>query len=338
MAFRFDPKPPLWMRGGHLETIGSALLSRPRDLTAQQGGLPLQASWRRHRIELEDGDFFDMDVMGDPDSHTHVTLFHGLEGSSHSHYATAFAVAAMARGWSIAVPHFRGCSGENNRLARAYHSGDVHDVQSMLRASQVHAQASRHLAIGVSLGGNALTLWACLQEESARQHIRAMAALGAPIDLASAGRAIQRGANQWIYTPMFLRTMRRKAREKAQLHPGTFDLHSVLRARTIEAFDDAFTAPLHGFQGVADYYERASAKPHLGKVAIPCLLVNAKNDPFVPWRAMTEGAQASEFVAFANPSHGGHVGYSHRQQWWDGRGSLRPMADAVLDWLNQRGS
>ena len=330
--------PPWWMIGGHLQTIGAAVLARTGSVNhGSSKRSHVAAAWRRHRIELSDGDFFDLDVASPIDPTTHLTLFHGLEGSSQSHYALALADAAIARGWSIAVPHFRGCSGEPNRLPRAYHSGDTRDIDAMLRASNRHSTAERHVALGASLGGNALTLWAGEQGSGAKTAISAMVALGAPLDLKAAGAAIHRGANRYIYTPMFLRTMKQKARAKAQAFPGTFDAHAAQRAASIAAFDDAFTAPLHGFNGVLDYYERASAKSHLHQIRIPCLLVNAKNDPFVPWQSVTDGASVSADVTVCHPNAGGHVGYPSVATGSAWRGSLQPMAEELLHWLDQRG-
>ena len=324
-----EHRPPAWMVGGHLQTIGAALLARR--------GATDAVPWQRHRIELPDGDYFDLDFASVAKPTTHLTVFHGLEGSSQSHYAVALALAALAKGWSVAVPHFRGCSGEPNRLPRAYHSGDSQDVAAMLRASSQHSSAARHVALGASLGGNALALWAGQQGSQARAAISAMVALGSPLDLGAAGDAIHRGANRLIYTPMFLRTMKRKALDKAQRFPGTFDAGAAARAPSIRAFDDAFTAPLHGFKNVLDYYQKASAKPHLAHICIPCLVVNAQNDPFVPWRSIGKGVSLAPEVELCHPRMGGHVGYPSAATGSLWRGDLQPMAEALLHWLDQKG-
>lgn len=333
-----EHRPPWWMIGGHLQTIGAAMLAHTGE-RASHGNedRPSAVPWQRYRIELKDGDFFDLDVVSPNRPNTHLTVFHGLEGSSRSHYALALASAAMAMGWSVAVPHFRGCSGEPNRLPRAYHSGDSVDIDTMLRASMQHSTATRHVALGASLGGNALAVWAGEHGSMAGTVVSAMVALGSPLDLKAAGEAIHRGANRYIYTPMFLRTMKQKAHLKAQLFPGTFDASAAQRAQSIAAFDDAFTAPLHGFKGVLDYYEKASAKTRLHRVGIPCLLVNAKNDPFVPCRSVTAGVTVSEHVTVCQPTFGGHVGYSSAGLGHTWRGSLQPMAKELLAWLDRRG-
>ncbi len=209
-------------------------------------------------------------------------LFHGLEGSSHSHYARAFAHWARPHGWRFAVPHFRGCSGELNRAPRAYHSGDHEEIDWLLARLRAQAAVPLH-AVGVSLGGNALLRWA---EEAgdARGHgaCARWPRSASPLDLAAGGHAIGRGFNRLVYTRMFLRTMKPKALAKLAQHPGLFDRDRLLAARTLYEFDNVFTAPLHGFRDTDDYWARASAKPHLARIRMPALVLNARNDPFVP--------------------------------------------------------
>ena len=217
-------------------------------------------------------------------------LFHGLEGSSRSHYAEAFADFAAQHGMAYVVPHFRGCSGELNQAPRAYHSGDYEEIGWILaRLRALHAGPL--LAVGVSLGGNALMRWAAEAGHDAGRLAQAVAAVCSPIDLAAGSRAIGRGFNRVVYTTMFLRTMKPKALAKLQQHPGLFDAARLIAARNLYEFDDIFTAPLHGFRDADDYYARASAKPHLPRIRIPALLLNAGNDPFVP------GAQPAHFGA-----------------------------------------
>ncbi len=212
-------------------------------------------------------------------------LFHGLEGSSSSHYAQAFAAEAKRRGWRFAVPHFRGCSGEINLAPRAYHSGDHEEVGWMLeRFRALHAGPI--VAVGVSLGGNALLRFVEEAGASAAERVRAVAAVSAPLDLAAGGRAIGRGFGRQVYTRMFMRTMKRKALVKLGQHPGLFDAEAMRAARDLRDFDEIFTGPLHGFTGADDYYARSSAKAHLDRIRIPALVLNARNDPFLPASAL----------------------------------------------------
>lgn len=315
-------KAPHWLPGGNLQTIWPALFSR-------RGAVP---AYVRERWATPDGDFIDVDfALASAAAAPLLVLFHGLEGSSRSHYALAFAQQAAALGWHFAVPHFRGCSGELNRAPRAYHSGDHEEVGWILQRLRARQQAPL-FAVGVSLGGNALLRWAQECGDSAATVVRALAAVSSPVDLAAGGNAIDRGFNRLVYARMFLRTMKPKALRKWQQHPGLFDRERLRAARTLYEFDDVFTAPLHGFVGTADYWQRASAKPHLHRIRIPALVLNARNDPFVPGRSLPGAREVGTRVTLWQPSHGGHVGFPQ------GRfpGHVRTLPEAVCDWLRSR--
>ncbi len=260
-----------------------------------------------------------------------LIIFHGLEGSSASHYAEAFAAVAQTRGWACAVPHFRGCSGELNLAPRAYHSGDFEEIDWMLRRfAALHAGPL--LAVGISLGGNALMRWAAEAGESAHQIVAAVASVCSPLDLAASGEAIGRGFNRQVYTRMFLQSMKPKALQKLAQHPGLFDRSTLLAARTLYEFDNVFTAPLHGFKNTDDYWLRASAKPHLRRIAIPALALNARNDPFVPASSLPGPRDVSAQVTLWQPAAGGHVGFpSAPLPGYPGH--VRAMPEAVLAYL-----
>ncbi|NMM08591.1 MAG: alpha/beta fold hydrolase [Polaromonas sp.] len=257
-----------------------------------------------------------------------LVVFHGLEGSSASHYAEAFADVARSRGWACAVPHFRGCSGELNLAPRAYHSGDFAEIDWILRRF-----AARHtgpvLAVGISLGGNALMRWAAESGAEARQLVAGLASVCSPLDLAASGWAISRGFNRQVYTRMFLRTMVPKALQKLEQHPGLFDRQRLLAARDLYEFDNVFTAPVHGFKDADDYWARASAKPHLHKVAVPALVLNALNDPFVPASSLPQARDTSSHVTLWQPAQGGHVGFPSQPF----PGQVRVMPEAVTAFL-----
>ena len=320
-------RAPAWLPGGHLQTIWPALHARrvagPR------------IGWRRERWDTPDGDFVDVDWLAapaPPPGAPLLVLFHGLEGSSRSHYAEAFAGWARAQGLGLAVPHFRGCSGELNRAPRAYHSGDFAEIGWML-ARLAAAQQARGggplLAVGVSLGGNALLRWAAEAGAAAAAHVAAVAAVCAPLDLAAGSRAIGRGFNRQVYTRVFLRSMKAKARAKLRQHPGLFDAARLRAARDVWAFDDVFTAPLHGFAGVADYYRRASALPLLADIRLPALALNARNDPFVPAESLPRPGRVGPHVTLWQPEGGGHVGFCQGRA----PGHLFWLPRAVGGWL-----
>ena len=315
---------PTWLPGGNLQTIWAA--------TRAHRHLGQPPNFVRERWTTPDGDFVDVDHLQRPADAAppaqHLVLFHGLEGSSASQYAQAFATVARQRGWACSVPHFRGCSGELNLAPRAYHSGDYEEVGWMLRRLR---QGSRTplLAVGISLGGNALLRWAQEAGDSAAATAAAVAAVSSPIDLAAAGRAIDSGFNWLVYSRMFLATMKPRALAKWQQHPGLFDREKLARARTLYEFDDVFTAPLHGFRDTPDYWARASAKPQLARIRIPALLLNARNDPFVPGASLPTSTQVGPHVTLWQPAQGGHVGFPHGRP----PGDVLRMPQAVATWL-----
>ena len=316
---------PAWLPGGHLQTIWAARVARAED------GPPV--AWRRERWNTPDADFVDVDLVDapKPDAPT-VVLFHGLEGSRHSHYARAFACVARARGWRLALPHFRGCSGEINLAPRAYHSGDSAEIEFLLQQVGLRVAGPRY-AVGVSLGGNALMRWAGEQGAAASQRVRAVASICAPLDLLASGRQLGQGFNLRVYTPMFLQTMKRKARQKWEQFPELFDLPRALAARDLWAFDDAFTAPVHGYRGVEDYWTRASAKPLLPQIQLPALLLNARNDPFIPASSLPQAYEVGPRTVCWQPDWGGHVGFAQGPF----PGQVLGLPQDILDWLDQTG-
>jgi len=320
---------PRWLPGGNLQTIWPALYAKRVD-----GPAPV---YRRERWATPDGDFIDVDFADGPlkpGPKPLLVLFHGLEGSSRSHYAEAFAAVAAANGMAFAVPHFRGCSGELNLAPRAYHSGDFEEIGwilGRLRAQHDAAGGGPLFAAGVSLGGNALLRWAEEAGDTAGRTASAVAAISAPIDLAAGGRAIGLGFNKLVYTRMFLSTMKPKALAKLAQHPGLFDRDKLMAARDLYAFDNVFTAPLHGFRDTDDYWRRGSAKPHLHAIRIPALVVNATNDPFVPAGSLPRQADVGDHVTLWQPAHGGHVGFPLGAP----PGHVRAMPERVGAWLLQ---
>lgn len=301
---------PRWLPGGHAQTIWPLLIKGP---------LP---RYRRERWDTPDSDFIDFDWIDGQPGAPCVVLFHGLEGSSRSHYARRLMHAVQRRGWHGVVAHFRGCSGEPNRLPRAYHSGDSQEIDWVLHRLQARGHPVL-FAVGVSLGGNALLKWLAEQGNLACRVIDAAAAVSAPLDLAAANMALSSGFNR-VYARHFLRTLIPAAMTKERRFPGCIDIRRALAARTLRDFDDAVTAPLHGFLGADDYYARSSAGPLLGAIRTPTLLLHAANDPFLPQQALPRPDQLPDVVTLEVLHHGGHVGFVHDRL--PGR----------IDWLPQR--
>ncbi len=314
---------PPWLPGGQLQTIWPALYAR-----SFEGEKP---TFSRERWDAPDGDFVDVDfAMHAADAkQPMLVLFHGLEGSSQSHYALAFAHWARDKKIPFAVPHFRGCSGEINRMPRAYHSGDYAEIDWILRRMKAREPTRKLLAVGISLGGNALMRWAQEMGASASKIAQAVASVCSPLDLAAAGHCIGTGLNRRIYTPMFLRTMKPKALERLALHPSLFDRKKLEQSRNLYEFDNIFTAPLHGFKNTEDYWHRASAKPRMAEIQIPALALNSLNDPFMPASSLLKKNEVSSYVTLWQPAHGGHVGFP------SGRfpGHVHAMPRAVGQWL-----
>lgn len=293
-------RAPRWLPGGHLQTIWPARL------------VPLApVVYRRERWPTPDDDFIDVDCAQPEPADAAapiLALFHGLEGDSSSHYARSTMRHFADRGWRAMVVHFRGCSGEPNLLLRAYHSGDSEEGDWVLRRIHARWPAAKLHAAGVSLGGNMLAKWLGERGEDAR-FVTAAASIGSPLDLVAGGHAIGRGFNM-LYTRMFLATLKAKARDKSRRFGHAIDADVLRRARDLYEFDNLYTAPVHGFRDTMDYWTRCSAKPLLGNVRVPHLVLNACNDPFVPADSLPRADQVSADVTLEQPAEGGHIGFA----------------------------
>jgi uncharacterized protein len=316
--------------GAHLQTVVPALwVPRP------------QPVYRRERLELPDGDFTDIDFVDPsasrtsgtalkPEPSSMVVLFHGLEGSSTSHYARALMQAVSNQGMTGAVVHWRGCSGQTNRLARSYHSGESGDIDfalNYLRAklngpSAQTEQAKPLFAVGVSLGGNALIKW--LGEANRNtQIIDAAVAISAPHDLEAGAIQLRQGFSK-LYTRNFLSTLVKKGVEKTKQHQVPFTQEQLYACRDFHDFDEIVTGPLHGFSGAKDYWTRCSSKQFMITIQRPTLIINAINDPFLPQASLAKPNEVSQHVQLEYPNTGGHVGFA--QGGFPGN----------LDWLPHR--
>jgi hypothetical protein len=317
---------PWWLPGRHLQTIAPTLPSF--------GRLAYDNSDKRERWEAPDGDFIDVDWFGPEDAPRLLVLFHGIEGGSQSHYARRIGAFALASGgWRCALPHFRGCSGEPNRKPRAYHAADSDEIDWILarfagRHDAVHA-------VGVSLGGNALLKWLGERGAAAAEVVRRAATVSALIDLTAFGEVIGHGFNRvygWHF--LYISPMRRKALQKfARFRRELWALDMwearVRAATTLSGFDDALTAPLHGFRDKLDYWRSASSTGLLRNIRVPTLLLNARNDPFHLAQRLPDTRTFPANVEWDFPEHGGHAGFPGRQQW---------LARRVVGFLSGQGS
>lgn len=303
-------KPAWWLPGAHLQTLYPALVRERRPP-------PLL----RERFELPDGDFLDLD-WSPAQNGPLVVILHGLEGSVRSHYAAGLMHALHSCRRQSVLMHFRGCSGEPNRLPKSYHSGYTEDLHTLLAAlARRHPGRSLYL-VGVSLGGNVVLKW--LGEHPSQSFVERAVAVSVPFELNKAALRMERGLSR-LYQYHLLRKLRRAARQKTEW-PGFPVRRDALRSlTTFRRFDDAVTAPLHGFRDVDDYYARASSRQYLHAIRTPTLVLHAADDPFMTPDAIPGAGELGGGVTLELSAHGGHVGFVAGRWPW-----------APVYWLDQR--
>lgn len=289
-------KPAWWLPSSHLQTLW------PTFCRSDIKNLPLE----RERLELPDGDFIDLDWLGKNKTGPLVIILHGFEGSIESHYAKGMLKQIDSCGWRGVFMHFRGCSGEPNRLPRGYHSGETHDVAYVAQVLLNREPNTCMAAIGYSLGGNVLLKW--LGETGAESPLKAAIAISVPFELHKAAQRIQKGFSR-IYQWYFLKCLRERLSHKFQQVPPPIDPTFLSEAQTICDFDDAYTAPLHGFSGVDEYYNTASSRQYLHSIRVPTLVLHAKDDPFMTEDVIPSDNELSSFVKLEITEAGGHVGF-----------------------------
>ena len=313
-------RPAWWLRNPHAQTFAGRYL-RPR------AGVPLE----RCRIGTPDGDFLDLDYAPEPAPGAPiVVLLHGLEGSTRRGYMSEMFHQLFVRGLRGVGMNFRGCGGEPNRVARFYHSGETGDLAHVVAVLRGRHPGRPIGAAGFSLGGNVL-----LKHLGERGHdagIAVAVAVSVPYDLAGCAARLARGLAGRTYGSHFLRALRRKVRAKRGLLEGVVDVERALAARTLRDYDNALTAPLHGFSGADDYYARADVRLLLAGIRLPTLLVQSRDDPFLPGGAIPEAAVAANpHITTAFTDRGGHLGFVEgafpwRRRFWAERVAARFLA------------
>lgn len=302
-------KPAWWLRNPHLQTLWPVLVRRKIK----------RLNLVRERIELPDGDFIDLDWMNRDKDLPLVLILHGFEGSIESHYAKSMLRRLSSEGWRGVFMHFRGCSGEPNRLPRSYHSGETSDLDYIVNLLKQREPFAPISAIGYSLGGNVLLKW--LGETGDKNPLNSAIAVSVPFELHKAAKRIQTGFSR-CYQWYFLKCLRRRLTHKFQfiadtpIEPSEFDA-----IRSIMDFDNRYTAPLHGFSGVDEYYSLASSRQYLRHIQVPTLLVHAKDDPFMSEDVIPGAHELSPRVKLELTESGGHVGfvggkYPWRPEYW----------------------
>ncbi|MDE0081491.1 MAG: alpha/beta fold hydrolase [Gammaproteobacteria bacterium] len=305
--------PPPWLRGGHAQTVAGKFLRAAPALALE----PL-------RVPTPDGDFLDLEVGPEPAPQAPVVLLlHGLEGSTRRGYMRQAMLALLEAGVRPVGMNFRACSGTPNLRPRFYHSGDTGDLRHVLATLRKRMHGRAFGAIGFSLGGNVLLRYLAEAGTAAPRSLGAAVAVSVPYDLAAAARMLEAGGMGRFYTRYFLKSLRAKVRAKRALLESAVDVERVLTARTLWDYDEAATAPLHGFRDAADYYKQVSSGPVLGDVRVPTLLIHAADDPFLPADAVPVAAvERNPWLLGAFTRRGGHVGFipagavPRRQPFW----------------------
>jgi predicted alpha/beta-fold hydrolase len=272
-------------------------------------------------LTLPDGDSIELHHLDGEDRAPHLVLLHGLEGSPRSHYVGGVLSQAHERGWRASLLVFRGCGATPNVARRFYHSGETQDLDFVFARLSMRWPDAAWFAVGVSLGGNVLLKWLGERGREVAPQMRAAAAISVPFDLEAGSRHIAREA-MGIYDRSFLRSLRHKALAKLERYPDLFDRARLARANSVFEFDDAVTAPVHGFSSAHDYYEKSSSLQFLPRIRVPTLLLSSFDDPFIPpdvlARAETVArANAALTVEFYN--FGGHVGFVAGEWPWRAR-------------------
>jgi len=298
-------RPPVWLENQHLQTLYPVVFKG----RAYAG--------RKQRLELPDGDFLDL-VWGAGEGPL-VQVMHGLEGSIRSHYASAIMTALEAAGYQAVFMHFRGCSGEPNRLDRAYHSGDTADMAIVAEYISRATAKPLYATIAYSLGANAMLKW--LGETGDAAPMQKAVAVSVPFQLADADQRLSSGASR-IYREYLLGHLRAAYKQKFAHRPSPLAVN-VDKLRTFYQFDDQVTAPLHGFSGADDYYQKSSCRQYLRGIRKNTLILHAIDDPFLYPASIPPETDLSASVTLELSEHGGHVGFMagklFPQRWLESR-------------------
>jgi len=310
MITRSAFRPAWWLPGPHLQTLFPSLFRRRRP-----------PSLTRERLELPDGDFLDLEWT-DRTAGDVVLILHGLEGSLESHYTGGMLGALAQAGYNACLMYLRGCSGEPNRLPYSYHSGKTDDLGFVVRAIQDRLPGKPLAVIGYSLGGNILLKW--LGEQGKAAQVTTAVAISVPFDLNQAALRLEHGLSR-IYQHHLVNKLRASARRKARAHRLPWPAERLNELRTFRRFDNEITAPLNGFRDVDDYYTRSSSRQYLRSIQAPTLIIQARDDPFLPAPALPQDDDLSPAVTLELSRRGGHVGFV------SGNNPLHPQY-----WLEQR--
>jgi len=318
-------RPAWWASNRHLQTVWGTLF---------RGKVRLP-ELEHCRLELDDGDFVDLNMhlqqstTGDQGPGKTVLLLHGLEGSIDSSYIQGMLARMIDDGLQVVVMHFRGCSGESNRLLRSYHSGVSDDLNRVLLLLAERGVQVDYL-VGFSLGGNVLLKW--LGENWPKMSVKAAVAISVPLKLDECANAIGKGFSR-LYAYRLLKTLKAKTLEKKKLFDGQVPISNreILKLNSFWAFDQQVTAPLHGFEGACDYYNKVSSGQYLKSIGIPTLIIHSRDDPFMNHKVIPAPHELSPKVEFELSDNGGHVGFVKGRWPWQAEYYLEERVSEFLD-------
>jgi len=316
-------KPPWWGTNRHIQTVWSSFFRR----------LPALPKMTRERLELDDGDFIDVDIYSIKGRPT-LLLLHGLEGSIDSPYIRGMVEAAKAKQWQVVVMHFRSCSGEANRLLRSYNSGVSDDLDQVINLLKLKSIDIDYI-VGYSLGGNVLLKW--LGEQAGKSTIKAAVAVSVPLMLDICATEIHLGISR-VYEFALLKTLRQKTRSKIQRFGSDLlpKMEDVSGLNSFWKFDEQVTAPAHGYLNAEDYYQKASARQFVKLIKTPTLIIQAKDDPFMNATVLPDMNEIPDNVHLEANSHGGHVGFVNGKWPWQAEYYLETRIPEFLQSITQQ--
>ncbi|MBW7934212.1 MAG: alpha/beta fold hydrolase [Gemmatimonadaceae bacterium] len=316
-------RPAWWLPSPHFPTVWGKKVRKT-----------LHVHERIERWPTPDGDHLSLARAGTISTdHPHLLILHGLEGTTSSSYAQGLMLQAIRRGWSADLMLFRGCDGEINAARRLYHSGETTDLNFVVQSLvSRHPQINLRL-VGVSLGGNVLLKWLGEQGDALIPNVQRAAAVSAPFDLAAGSRHLESFLGQ-KYVDHFMRSLKDKTLAKRSRYPDLCDWNKLETAKTFWEFDDVVTGPVHGFAGALDYYTKSSCINFLNNIRRPTLLMNSKDDPFLPASVLdnvSKLARDNELLFAEFTETGGHVGWIEGSPW----SPRYYMEERVVSWLNE---
>lgn len=299
--FNIDFRAAWWLNSPHLQTLWPMWFRRKHRLNVNL-----------ERLELDDGDFLDLTWIGKGNAPI-VLVLHGLSGNVNTSYANAILHAIQSMHWRGVLMHFRGCSGVPNRLARSYHGGQTEDLSTVIHTIRKREPTTPIYLVGYSLGANVLLK--ALGEGKINKHITAAVAVSVPFELAKTAEYMCVGLRR-VYQKILVQRMVRSIQEKIKHISMPIDLQNLAKYSTFFDFDDAITAPLHGFRNADEYYSQSSCRQYLKKIQTPTLILQAKDDPFTPLDALPETCELSKHVQLELSASGGHVGFIAGKKPW----------------------